>query len=88
MAKTELKQIALYLFMLTELGTLAGTKYVQKLDGPIWELTPGYNRILIFAWIGKRFVLLHQFRKKTQKTPLWEIDQAKREYVDWLQRNS
>ncbi|MCR5197101.1 MAG: type II toxin-antitoxin system RelE/ParE family toxin [Pseudobutyrivibrio sp.] len=34
-----------------------------------------------------RFVLLHQFVKKTQKTPRREIEQAKRELRDFLERS-
>ena len=32
------------------------------------------------------YVLLHQFRKKTQKTPKSEIEQAKRERDDYISR--
>ncbi|WP_334292447.1 type II toxin-antitoxin system RelE/ParE family toxin [Pseudobutyrivibrio xylanivorans] len=34
-----------------------------------------------------KFILLHQFPKKTQKTPKREIEQAKRELADYLERN-
>lgn len=33
------------------------------------------------------FVLLHHFRKKTQKTPRREIEKAKAERDDWVARN-
>lgn len=33
-----------------------------------------------------KFVLLHQFRKKSQKTPRREIERAKAERDDWLAR--
>ena len=33
-----------------------------------------------------RFVLLHQFMKKTQKTPKREIEKAKRELSDLIER--
>ena len=32
------------------------------------------------------FVLLHHFRKKTQKTPKREINKAKSERDDWVSR--
>jgi phage-related protein len=32
------------------------------------------------------YVLLHQFRKKTQKTPRREIEKAKTERDDWITR--
>jgi phage-related protein len=33
-------------------------------------------RTLYFAYTGKRFILLHGFQKKTQKTPKKELDLA------------
>jgi phage-related protein len=86
-ARTQLKQLLFHLDLLAESGTRIGTRYVKHLDGSIWELTPGDNRILFFVWTGSRFVLLHQFRKKTQKTPAQEIAKAKRELTDWLNRH-
>ena len=35
---------------------------------------------------NRKYVLLHQFLKKTQKTPKREIEQAKRELADYLER--
>ena len=55
------------------------------MDG-IWELRPGNNRVFYFCWRGDRFVLLRQFRKKSQKTPRREIERAKAERDDWLAR--
>lgn len=44
--------------------------------------------IVFYIFISKNdtFVLLHQFRKKTQKTPKREIDKAKAERDDYLAR--
>ena len=72
-ARTQLKQLMFHLDLLAESGTRIGTRYAKHLDGPIWELTPGDNRVLFFVWTGRRFVLLHHFRKTTQKTPPQEI---------------
>ena len=35
----------------------------------------------------KEIVLLHLFRKKSQKTPALEIDKAKRERADYVKRS-
>ena len=86
-ARVQLKQLMFHLDLLTESGTRIGVRYVKHLEGPIWELTPGDNRVLFFVWTGSRFVLLHAFRKKTQKTPLKEIAQARRECSDWIKRH-
>ena len=63
--------------------------YIQALsvDGEIWELRPIRDRILFAAVVNGRYVLLHQFIKKTQKTPAREIEQAKRELADFKERS-
>jgi phage-related protein len=86
-SRIELKQILFYIELLKLSGTRAGENITKHIDGDIWELRPGNNRIFYFAWRGNRFVLLHQFKKKTNKTPQREIEQAKREYEDWNRRN-
>lgn len=58
----------------------------KHLDDDIWELRPGNNRVLYFYFKDDTFVLLHQFRKKTQKTPKREIERAKAERDDYLRR--
>ena len=85
-ARVQLKQLMFHLDLLTESGTRIGVRYVKHLEGPIWELTPGDNRVLFFVWTGSRFVLLHAFRKKTQKTPQGEISLAEERKADYLQR--
>ena len=61
--------------------------YAKHLDGEIWELRPARNRILFAAVVGGRYVLLHYFLKTTQKTPLREIEAAKRELEDFKKRS-
>ena len=57
-----------------------------NIEDDIWELRPGNNRIFYFYFKNDTFVLLHQFRKKTQKTPQREIETAKSERDDWISR--
>jgi phage-related protein len=68
-------------------GTRMGEPHVKHIDGDIWELRPSPRRILFFCWQGKKFVLLHHFVKKTQKTPTREIDRARRNKEDFIERN-
>jgi len=75
-----------YIDYLAEHGAQAREPYVKHLDGDIWELRPIRNRILYAAWDGNSFVLLHLFKKDTQKTPRREIEQAKRNLVDYKER--
>lgn len=75
-----------YVKILSEYGTQAGEPYIKHLDGDIWELRPLRDRIFFVGWENGSFVLLHHFMKKTQKTPKREIEQAKRELADLIER--
>lgn len=86
-ARIEFNQISLYIDLLEKLGTRAGEKITKNIEGDLWELRPGKNRILFFYWRDNQFVLLHQFRKKTMKTPKREIEKAKAFMKDWRKRN-
>ena len=61
--------------------------YVKHLDGDIWELRPLRDRILFAGVVDGKYVLLHQFMKKTQKTPAREIIKAKNELKDFKERS-
>ena len=76
-----------YIQALSEYGTSIGMPYVRHLEAEIWELRPLRDRILFAAWVDGAFVLLHHFIKKTQKTPKREMEQAKRELADFLERS-
>lgn len=88
-SRIKLNKIQMYIQMLSTNGTFAGEPYVKHLDGDIWELRPLRDRILFAAWNEERksFVLLHHFMKKTQKTPKNEIELAKKEYADFIDRS-
>ena len=87
-AKIKLHKIQDYINVLSAFGTRAGEPYVKKVDDKcdIWELRPTSDRILFVAWVNNSFVLLHSFQKKTQKTPKKEIERARNEYKDLLER--
>ena len=76
-ARIQLKEISLYIQVLEDNGTRLNVNITKDLDDDIWELRPGNNRVLYFYFKDDTFVLLHQFRKKTQKTPKREIERAK-----------
>ena len=85
-ARIQHKQISQYIQLLADHGTRLGENITKHLDEDIWELRPGNNRVLYFFHKENTFVLLHQFRKKTQKTPRREIEKAKSERDDWISR--
>jgi phage-related protein len=56
--------------------------YVKHLEGPVWEMRmkgrDGIARAAYVTATGQRVVVVHVFRKKTQKTPRREIEKALR----------
>ena len=86
-SRIKLNKIREYIKILSEYGTQAGEPYIKHLDGDIWELRPLRDRILFVGWINDSYVLLHQFMKKTQKTPAREIEKAKRELAEMIERS-
>ena len=85
-ARIQFKQASQYIQFLEDYGTRLGENVTKHLDEDIWELRPGNNRVLFFYFKDNTFVLLHHFRKKTQKTPPREIERAKSERNDWIAR--
>lgn len=86
-ARIRLAKITSHINALAEYGSRLGAPSVKHIDGGIWELRPLRDRILYFFAVGGTYVLLHHFVKSTRKTPRREIEQAKREMRDYLERN-
>ena len=86
-SRIKLNKINDYIELLSQRGTRAGEPYIKHLDAEIWELRPLRDRILFIAWHNDSFILLHTFMKRTQKTPRREIEQAKRELADIVERD-
>ena len=85
-ARIQHKQASLYIELLQQNGTHMNAEITKHLDDGIWELRPGNNRVFYFFYQNDTYVLLHQFRKKSQKTPKREIEKAKTERNDYLRR--
>ena len=85
-ARINLEKVHDYIQQLSISGKAIGKPICKHLDGEIWELRPLSNRILFAGLVGEKYILLHQFVKKTQKTPKREIEKAKRELEDYLER--
>ena len=66
--------------LLREFGIVLGMPHAKPVTGhrKLWELRAGPVRLFYFAHTGRRFVILHAFRKKSQKTPTREIGIAER----------
>lgn len=85
-AKIKFKKVSTYIDMLSESGLEIGEPYIKHLDDEIWELRPLRDRILFAYWDNNNFILLHQFMKKTKKTPSREIKKAKSNLEDYRRR--
>lgn len=81
------EKILTYIGALQRYGTRIGKPFVKHIENELWELRPLSNRIFFFYWKDNKFVLLHHFVKKSQKTPLREIAKAKSKLADFLERN-
>ncbi len=76
-SRINLNKMIAYFDLLEELGTRVGEPVTKHLDGEIWELRPLDNQILYAYYKDNKFIMLHQFIKKTlvfcdlcsQKTP-------------------
>ena len=73
--------------MLAEYGTQLGMPHSRHVRGKIWELRIAAGRrdyrVLYFAWVGKRFVLLHAFTKQTAKMPAPDLEIAERRLAEY-----
>ncbi|MBO6065247.1 MAG: type II toxin-antitoxin system RelE/ParE family toxin [Lachnospiraceae bacterium] len=87
-ARIQYRQIVRFIQLLEDHGTRLGEEITKHLEGDIWELRPGCNRVLFFYFERNTFVLLHHFRKTTQKTPRREIERAISEMRDWKTRKA
>jgi phage-related protein len=67
-----------------------GLPYVEKVRDKIWALrikhSSDYYRILYFAYSGKKFILLHGVKKKTDKLRNNDIEIAIKRMIDHERR--
>ena len=85
-SRIKYNKIIKYLNYLKEKGTFVGNPIVKHIEDNIWELRPDKERIFFVVYIKGVFVLLHAFTKQTQKTPEKELERARAEYRDLLER--
>jgi len=71
--------------LLEEFGVQLGMPHARPIEGKLWELRPGGNRLFYFLFTGRTFVILHGFKKQTMKTPDREIEIAKRRMLELLE---
>lgn len=76
-----------HLKLLRDFGIDLRGPHAKPLEGhkPLWELKPGPIRLFYFTHKGRRFIILHAFRKKGRKTPQQHIEKAKRRMDEFLE---
>ncbi len=76
--------------ILEEFGNELRHPISEPLGDGIFELRTiagsDITRILYFFLVGEKIILTHGFTKKTQKTPLREIEKAKKYHHDYMKR--
>lgn len=74
-----------------EYGLNSAIPHTKKLSGtPFWEIRIlGKENIRVIYMVPVKFevLVLHGFKKKTQKTPLKELETASRRYQDYISRS-
>ena len=81
-AVSEQAQVYQYLVRQEELGHRLKAPVSKTLRDGVHEIRPGPHRLLFFYDKG-RIIIIHAFRKKTQKTPIHEISAAIRKREEW-----
>ena len=78
--------------LLEQFGLQLGSPYAKHLRGKLWELRIRAGRrayrIIYFAHLGQRFILLHGFLKRTRKTQRKDLEIAERRMADFLEREA
>ena len=59
---------------------------IKHLGNQIYELRPSSTRVFFFHYTGEKFVLLHAYEKKQNKTNDEEIDRAEKEMKEYKRR--
>jgi phage-related protein len=85
-------RFAWILDLLEEHGTNVREPYVAHLRGKLWEVRLVHQRvqyrIVYLPASRRRFVMLHGFVKKTQRTPARELETAEQRMRDYVQRRA
>ena len=86
----EVAEVLAYIDKLKEYGFEINKEFkpeaIKPLRDKVYELRPSSSRIFFFCYIDGKFVILHGYEKKTNKTDKLEIECALREKDDYIKR--
>jgi phage-related protein len=83
--KREQAELLRVIDLLQEFGVQLGMPHARPIAG-LWELRGGAGRLFYVAHTGRRFIILHGYRKQSQAAPRREIETAQRRWTDFLER--
>lgn len=86
-ARIRQKKILEYIDLLRNFGTRAGLPAMKHIEGELWELRPTNDRIFYAFYKDNTYILLHHYIKKSQKAPAREIEKAKNNLQEFLERS-
>ena len=86
MGKDAARKIVTVIDLLEDYGLQISTSFVKHIEGKIWEVKVDRNRVLYFAFTGRKFIMLRAFAKRTEKTPAKEIRIARHRLEDYIAR--
>ncbi|MFA7658189.1 MAG: type II toxin-antitoxin system RelE/ParE family toxin [Candidatus Gastranaerophilaceae bacterium] len=75
-ARIKVNKITEYFRALREYGTIIGVPAVKHIYDELYELRPLQDRFFFFYRHENKYVILNHFVKKSQKTPIKEIEKA------------
>jgi len=87
LSATDRAKVRNALRLLREFGVLLQMPHARPVSGHrrLWELRAGAIRLFYFAHTGQQFIILHAFRKKSQRIPAQEIAIAERRMTEILE---
>lgn len=72
-----------YIELFETYGFSLDTRYLKKVDGPVWELRPGKIRLYLFVKTKKQIIIYAIIKKsqKIKKEDLKIIEKRAKEYI-------
>lgn len=83
----EQKKVLAYITLLEGKGEGLRRPVADYVGDKLYELRPGPHRVLYFFFLKDNAVLLHLFRKRSDRLPDWERRVALSRMADFIRRN-
>ena len=82
LSETDQARVAGYIDLFRQYAFALPGKYFKKIDKNLWELRPGNIRLLL-GKASTQIVIVSCFVKKSQKTPIREIETARKRLKEY-----